>query len=495
MKSEIYIVLSDQCNFSCSHCLNCSGPKANRYSLSEKEISGLVQLVNEDSEIECVHFSGGEPTLRLDLIEKFQKAILSDVKYALTTNAWFGKFPEKVFGRIKVDELVVSFDKYHAPFVTRDVVKNAIAFAVRNNIKTTFNSVYESLADLADLEDFNSLGCEIKPSLLIQSGRQADVRDDDGIVDKSIFDGTCPSLDQEILAREKVIYIPDRGFTPCCGPIAFDESGSNEQTFSPIDEDFRKNKLRKELIARSFREQYESLGLEANDGAFHDRCAACVNLYGKHQSGKIPSKFELLTLNAYPQSIKIDSLLDLRDATQLSKSLSISYIYAGEMKPIESSKGDLDSRLVVRAIDDQSLDDFRSLYREIYLKPFSNFISNREGDLQLIQGEEYLKICHLKSLYYKESQPVGILMLSRYNPHPDLKTETLHIGFLGYDRNLLSKEDREEIKSHWLSQIREGLPNSQMISSTIKWFNLASLRFHEELGLTPRIMKVEKRDR
>ncbi len=489
---EIYIVLSDRCNFSCKNCLNSSGPKSKRYRLSDQEANDLIALINTNFDIKSVHFSGGEPTLELDQIENFQKAITRSVRYGLTTNGWFGKKAEKVLDRIKLDELVVSYDSFHAPFITTDVIRILVTAAIDRKIATTVNFVYETIADLAKASEVMVPGCKLKPSVLVQSGRQTAPNDLGGLVDNQAASGTCPSLDLKLSPLEKLVYIPGRGFSPCCGPLAFDEKADRELVFSKIDNNLESNVLRKKLLTGTFADQFKQAGLSG--GTFQNRCDACAILYGVHIESGIPAKIDLLSQPKYPAYFAAKKLLQTEDSSILAEALNLGFIYSGKLG-ITSRVGSesLDPRLVVQEIDDTTLVDFDRLYRSIYLLPNSEYITAVEGEQQLQGFRKFVEICHVKRLYYFEGVPVAALVLNHYKPHPFLESDTLHIGFIGYNKSILSAPLLSSIRTDWVASLHKNLTTSGIVSSSVQWFNMSSHKFHEKLGLKVAGLRVERR--
>lgn len=195
--TELYIVLSDLCNFSCSHCLNSSGPKSVKYRMTSDDVLSVARYINESLSIQKIHFSGGEPTLHLNLIEDIQKSVERPMRYAITTNAWLGRTPEKLFQRIKLDEVIVSYDKFHSPFVDVGVIANFIDRALEKDIRVTLSWVYEHLSEIADAKPLLKTGVKFHPARLIKSGRQEQTPGSEFAAQSQILKGTCPSFERE----------------------------------------------------------------------------------------------------------------------------------------------------------------------------------------------------------------------------------------------------------------------------------------------------------
>ena len=88
---------------------------------------------------------------------------------------------------------------------------------------------------------------------------------------------------------------------------------------------------------------------------------------------------------------------------------------------------------------------------------------------------------------------VGALLLNPYQPHPLIKQETVHIGFIGYDRDTVGLQQARSLKKYWLEVLRTHLPKSGLVSASIFWFNQPSLNFHQSIGLKPKFLRIEGR--
>lgn len=80
--------LTEACNFRCSYCLPQGYQRARAEpELSLQEISRLLAAFSKLS-FKKVRLTGGEPTLRKDLIEIVEEAVKKDFRVALTTNGY-----------------------------------------------------------------------------------------------------------------------------------------------------------------------------------------------------------------------------------------------------------------------------------------------------------------------------------------------------------------------------------------------------------------------
>jgi putative peptide-modifying radical SAM enzyme len=116
------LYLTERCNLECSYC-------ETRTSRSERTqdiryaLDDLIAFLRQDPEL-GLQFYGGEPTLRLDLIEKLLDAVPAR-HVCLQTNAFFlDQLPERLFDRLHV--LSVSID---GPAAITDACRGAGVYA------------------------------------------------------------------------------------------------------------------------------------------------------------------------------------------------------------------------------------------------------------------------------------------------------------------------------------------------------------------------------
>ncbi|MBI4667644.1 MAG: radical SAM protein [Elusimicrobia bacterium] len=502
---ELYLVLSDQCNFSCSHCLNSSGPADSKFRLSKKEFDELVPLVNQNKKyfpINIVHFSGGEPTLHVELIQQFQSRITRPVHYAITTNAWFGKEPDKMLDAIHLDKIVVSYDKYHRPFIDKSTVKSAIEAAIKRKIPVILNFVYSELSDLAEAGDVLAEGCVFKPSRLIQCGKMRKLPEEtQKFILKDALETRCPSLVDRKSGEEKVMYIPGKGFTPCCGPLVFDQLANEEFIFSRNADDYQKNTLRQIMTSDNFNGQITKTGLAIPEQGFHNLCDACVYVHARQTALGLGSKHELALRvkkeGAVWLPIADGQRLALVRERVLGQNFKLSYIYMGDVTQIHADYPGPNGYLgiKIKSFSKRLIPDFFKLLAKIYINAYlSEFPTDAEQSKFRQTFFEYAsKHRPFGTLYYKGKNIVGAFLLNRYSPHPVLKQNTLHVGFLGYDRDRLSPDEVKNIKQDWLAIMRRSRRGEEKISSSIYSFNEPSHTYHLKLGLKPLFLKIERK--
>lgn len=135
--ATLCVMLTIGCNFTCAHCSVGSGPGKLDIRFSRHE---LLQLISQADEIGVgrVCFTGGEPTVFWeDLMVAISWAYECGMDITLRTNGWWAKSKTRV--QIKriievmqnagLSNLGLSFDKYHAEFITYPSIHTILSVA------------------------------------------------------------------------------------------------------------------------------------------------------------------------------------------------------------------------------------------------------------------------------------------------------------------------------------------------------------------------------
>lgn len=122
---EYYIYITNDCNLNCSYCSVLL--KSNQNHLPQKPSYDLNNLKNFiditqrkfKSDVACLYFFGGEPTLDYDLIysiiEIFKDVIEYKTKYILHTNGLLlNKIPQRVLNHIDIIFLSLNYEKIYS---------------------------------------------------------------------------------------------------------------------------------------------------------------------------------------------------------------------------------------------------------------------------------------------------------------------------------------------------------------------------------------------
>ena len=286
---ELYVILSDQCNFRCSHCINSSGPNAKSIVHTPQDIETLISTIHSTPSIKILHFSGGEPTLQLDLIAQIQNRIKNiDLRYAMTTNGSFAlktdvKF--RILNEMKFHEMIFSYDKHHAPFIKKENLCSLLQELKSYPIQTAVNLVYRKIEEIAEGKEFVDLGIPVHPTRLVTGGRESAQKNlnssaadrESDLFDPLALQRSCPSFSDEHRRNslEKVVYIAGRGFTPCCGPIAFDRLREDAFVYSSQFESYASIPLYQELRTGNFDFHFKKRGIDASRLKLPTACDYC----------------------------------------------------------------------------------------------------------------------------------------------------------------------------------------------------------------------------
>jgi len=137
---RLCFLYTNQCNFSCSHCITDSSPWNNEkipFRLAKRCIKDAKKLG-----ISQVSFSGGEPFIFYDEICRLVKLANSlNMNTSITTNGFWANSRKEALGKMKelvtygLTDISVSFDQFHAQYVPLNNCINIIKAAVKVGIR------------------------------------------------------------------------------------------------------------------------------------------------------------------------------------------------------------------------------------------------------------------------------------------------------------------------------------------------------------------------
>ena len=136
MQASLFSVFLDYwCNFECKHCSVGSSPRTIMpmpREILERAFEGLKSVPSA----RVVVFTGGEPTLRLDmLLEGIRMAKERGLRARVVTNGWWASSPAKardMVAKLKgagLDEMNTSYDDFHEPFAKFNRIVNLVRAA------------------------------------------------------------------------------------------------------------------------------------------------------------------------------------------------------------------------------------------------------------------------------------------------------------------------------------------------------------------------------
>ena len=492
MDIRLFIFISDKCNFSCKHCVSNSSSKANQFLIDDTDIELVTTQINTNNGVKEVHFTGGEPSLFVELMQKIQNGVKRKVHWGMTTNGWFGKNAANHLRDIHLDEMAISYDKFHKEFIDHEIIDDLIKYTHDNSIRVKINSVYESISDISITNDINHNDAEPVPTNMLYAGRANQIsHNPQNILPKvNPLDSTCPSLNNEI--SKDLIYMPGEGFTVCCGSLLFDNL--QDESFLFTKNVGEKNQMQDLLTKGNFKHQLELLAIEPHDLSFNHVCEACKFIYGKIDNPKAPSLYDVLTNNKYPVTLPLSKELPLDQAKSLN--LKIVYMYAGNLPKQDVAKplftNDFDITIMTTYVDFE--EKIVNLLNKIYFEPNKNHFTP-DGIKETTTGFlSYLEKSQI-GLYFINNELVGLLMGVKLTPHPFFELETFHIGFWGYDKSLVSKDQARFIIADWIKKLREWNASNQPLSISVDWFNHSSIGLIKKSGLNLSKVRFEKKGR
>ncbi len=224
--NTIFIFCGNKCNFSCNHCIASSSPQSTLYSLSDKDITIVIEALNLASNLKNVHFVGGEPSLYLEKIAKLQSMIGDNYTYSMTTNgSWYSKI-EAILSTIKLHSVNLSYHRFHSMFISRDNLLFLAASLRDRGVKVCFQIAISELAELLEYAEFVEAGFEIIPLSIVEAGR-ATKQISFSEKDPNIIDKSC--VNASVTTGRSKIYYPGVGFSICCGPLFFSRNGPTRE--------------------------------------------------------------------------------------------------------------------------------------------------------------------------------------------------------------------------------------------------------------------------
>lgn len=221
--AELSILLGNRCNFSCAHCA--VSARADGQSLHEKEITGLADVIAKWRP-RVVLFSGGEPTLSLDLIARILAGAGGRYRpeVTVTTNGYFAATQEDALGVLSsikyLRRVNLSYDKFHGKFLGLGRLENLYRACLKAGVEFSVLASIQSPLDLVELMPLSNVGdFRVTPFKVLPLGDAID----------NALEFRYPEFDRAVLGkkcpdRNKVTYIQGKGFTLCCSSLVFGRS-------------------------------------------------------------------------------------------------------------------------------------------------------------------------------------------------------------------------------------------------------------------------------
>ncbi len=246
---ELEVILFNKCNFECRHCiLSCTPTSPEILNSNDKTV--LFDTFKNYS-FSNINFAGGEPTIDLSLMNEIKilidKTKNKETEFGLITNGWFSTSEEKIdqiFNQIDwIKWVSISVDKYHAEFIDSKKLKLLIDYCKSKGMPTSMVARIETPIDILDIKSLEKLfNHKIKYQYVFPFGRakvnKIGFRDEVFTEKSELESRCCPLID-------KFIYIPQKGFTSCCGNLLANSEKYDHFVYMPslgeyIESDFYK---------------------------------------------------------------------------------------------------------------------------------------------------------------------------------------------------------------------------------------------------------------
>lgn len=267
------------CNLECPHCVTRSGPGA-RGGLSDAEV-GAVQDAVRRTRPALLVFTGGEPTLYTDLIERILRAAppLPDTAVQITTNGWFArddKTLEAVLARLsRLDKVLLSTGRFHTETPPADRIRALKGWCDARGVGFSVSVCIGSPEDIVAAADLHTAtGAEVTYSRVEACGRAADLNISFPYAsfEPRVLDRYCPN-------RGTLTYIVGRGFSVCCANLAF--NGERPGFVHTTLDEHLESGFYKEMSSRTLGQMLAERGQEGNvpRPEWSSACSLCEHIH------------------------------------------------------------------------------------------------------------------------------------------------------------------------------------------------------------------------
>lgn len=286
---KLGISIGTRCNFLCSHCMF-SG-KNWALDLQPEEIKTLQAEIRRYAPKELL-FTGGEPTLYVDSINKLISAhpYVEATKIIVTTNGHFAdtlNSAKKVLKSFSaINRLQLSYDKFHGKFLPLRNIEILSAACRGMGLQFGVLTAIQSPLDLILLKEIRKIGeFDIIAQKVLPQGKAKT----NGVdykypkFDASVLRKRCPNLG-------RMIYAPGKGFSVCCCSLALSRPRTRI-AHETIAEHFE-SEFYRTISNFTFGEIIGALGLQNVDfpAKLSSECSMCEYILGRRPANIINSR-------------------------------------------------------------------------------------------------------------------------------------------------------------------------------------------------------------
>jgi organic radical activating enzyme len=473
---ELDIFLGELCNYECAHCVTNSSPKTNDIRITSSEIEKLSSIINKYSKIKRVHFTGGEPTLFINEIKKIQGLITRPVKYIITTNGWFGS--KKIFENVIIDEVVLSLDSYHLKFNNKKIISKTIAYLSSiKNLKISINSVHDE--DLENLRLISNLGLddiELSLNRLVYTGRAKKELVKIKHKDNSGY-GFCPSFGERAIGMDRVIFIPSKGYTPCCSYLSYGKEAPESLVYESEFKKYEEGFLYTLLHRKNFAEILSDIGVQnKSDLNYSNSCEVCKDLMVPLGQKSTMNIYSAMSKEFYELEFQVNDFLDTNQEKILSRKYEIGYVFSRENARASRDMNCMpgEKSLTCKEIKEIVINNIYEKYCEYISKKRANDISEKLYEFYLNANHIVLK---------KEDGDVLYCLIA------NVDNNRAHIGFIYVSKKISDREERNNI----LEQLFDTLFCNDIdeVTARVDWFNYPSRRLFQNKDFQVKGVKLE----
>lgn len=297
---HLSIMISNNCNYQCSHCIENSSPNELERIPLEKiiEIIDSAACISRNEDFK-VSFTGGEPFLYFsDLLECVKRAAKNKAySISCVTNAYWATSYEDALGKLQelknagIDLIAYSYDEFHKKFILMDHLKNAFAAANKAGISSTFKIVlfngkeraYDLLKKLSDITP--GARFSVEEILGLPLGRAKNLPKDLFLFTKDIPKDKCYGIGNILVRYDGNVYA-------CCCPT-FSEAlflgNIYKESLEIIYTKLKNQLLFKVLINKGsayFIPYLQKFGVVFEEGTFVDQCHLCSEVFKYYNSNQ-----------------------------------------------------------------------------------------------------------------------------------------------------------------------------------------------------------------
>lgn len=302
---RLTILLTFQCNLTCSHCLFECGPSQTE-CLSTPQVKHLIDQACGVSTIKSISFSGGEPfILGEELAEVVRYASRVGFDTECVTNSYWAKSESTAYKRLTIlkdaglSVISLSVDDFHQEQLPLRYVRNAYWAAQDLGLRVALITSTHRSGNLRRLKIKERIGDaqihnarqtagrnRLPQTILIQSafmpaGRGANIPAEEREYKDELSTGPCTSILRDLSV------LPSGRLLPCCSISDISQSGTTGTLFESSLPDLLGEMIKNPLFSILSRQGPAGLRKKLGHGPqrrYTSECHLCHELLSSHDS-------------------------------------------------------------------------------------------------------------------------------------------------------------------------------------------------------------------